>query len=306
MTLHAGERHRHRARVRWGRPGRSLRTSSSTCSSRRGTTGGGGSTARPTPVAGARRSRRSAMTLKLMTYAPDRRARRGADLRAARAGRRRAQLGLPLHLDPRRLVLGLRAARPRLHRRGRGIRRVARRPHRRERRRRVGAARRSCTASTDRPTWSRRRSTTSRATGARARCGSATAPPTSSSSTSTARPWTRSTSPTRTGSRSRTIGWTQVRNMLDWVCDNWDRPEEGIWETRGGRQPFTYGRFMCWVALDRAIRLARSHGRPASLAALDRRSATRSTSRSWRRAGTTGARRSSSTTTPTCSTRRCS
>ena len=30
-------------------------------------------------------------------------------------------------------------------------------------------------------------------------------------------------------------GWTQVRNMLDWVCDNWDRPEEGIWETRGGR-----------------------------------------------------------------------
>jgi GH15 family glucan-1,4-alpha-glucosidase len=60
-------------------------------------------------------------------------------------------------------------------------------------------------------------------------------------------------------------GWTQVRNMLDWVCDNWDQPEEGIWETRGGRQPFTYGRFMCWVALDRAIRLAQSHGRPASL-----------------------------------------
>ena len=61
-------------------------------------------------------------------------------------------------------------------------------------------------------------------------------------------------------------GWTQVRNMLDWVCDNWDQPEEGIWETRGGRQPFTYGRFMCWVALDRAIRLAQSHGRPASTA----------------------------------------
>jgi GH15 family glucan-1,4-alpha-glucosidase len=59
-------------------------------------------------------------------------------------------------------------------------------------------------------------------------------------------------------------GWTQVRNMLDWVCDNWDRPEEGIWETRGGQKKFTYGRFMCWVALDRAIRLAQSHGRPAS------------------------------------------
>jgi pentatricopeptide repeat protein len=53
--------------------------------------------------------------------------------------------------------------------------------------------------------------------------------------------------------------------MLDWVCANWDQPEEGIWETRGGRQPFTYGRFMCWVALDRAIRLAQAHGRPASV-----------------------------------------
>jgi GH15 family glucan-1,4-alpha-glucosidase len=60
-------------------------------------------------------------------------------------------------------------------------------------------------------------------------------------------------------------GWTQIRDMLDWVCDNWDQPEEGIWETRGGRQPFTYGRFMCWVALDRAIRLAQAHGRPASV-----------------------------------------
>ena len=54
--------------------------------------------------------------------------------------------------------------------------------------------------------------------------------------------------------------------MIDWVCDNWDQPEEGIWETRGGRQDFTYGRFMCWIALDRAVRLAASHGRPGALA----------------------------------------
>lgn len=54
--------------------------------------------------------------------------------------------------------------------------------------------------------------------------------------------------------------------MLDWVCDNRDRPEEGIWETRGGRQNFTYGGFMCWIALDRGIRLAQSHGRPAQVA----------------------------------------
>ena len=49
--------------------------------------------------------------------------------------------------------------------------------------------------------------------------------------------------------------------MIDWLCDNWDQPEEGIWETRGGRQPFVYGRMMCWVAIDRAIRMAQP--RPA-------------------------------------------
>ena len=49
------------------------------------------------------------------------------------------------------------------------------------------------------------------------------------------------------------------------MSENWDQPEEGIWETRGGRQDFTYGRLMCWVALDRGIRLATAHGRPAPL-----------------------------------------
>jgi len=60
-------------------------------------------------------------------------------------------------------------------------------------------------------------------------------------------------------------GWTQLTDILAWLCDNWDQPDEGVWETRGGRQNFTYGRFMSWVALDRAVRLAREHGRPADL-----------------------------------------
>jgi GH15 family glucan-1,4-alpha-glucosidase len=60
-------------------------------------------------------------------------------------------------------------------------------------------------------------------------------------------------------------GWQRVCDVLDWVTENWDQPEEGIWETRGGRQDFTYGRLMNWVALDRGIRLANSHGRPAPL-----------------------------------------
>jgi GH15 family glucan-1,4-alpha-glucosidase len=60
-------------------------------------------------------------------------------------------------------------------------------------------------------------------------------------------------------------GWLRVCELLDWLVDNWDQPEEGIWETRGGRQNFTYGRLMSWVALDRGVRLATTHGRPAPL-----------------------------------------
>jgi GH15 family glucan-1,4-alpha-glucosidase len=60
--------------------------------------------------------------------------------------------------------------------------------------------------------------------------------------------------------------WSRLADMLDWLCEHWNRPEEGIWETRGGRQDYTYGRLMSWVALDRAVRLARNRGRPAALA----------------------------------------
>jgi GH15 family glucan-1,4-alpha-glucosidase len=61
-------------------------------------------------------------------------------------------------------------------------------------------------------------------------------------------------------------GWIAITDMIDWVADNWDQPDAGIWETRGGRQDFTYGRVQSWIALDRAIRLAERHGRPANVA----------------------------------------
>jgi GH15 family glucan-1,4-alpha-glucosidase len=60
-------------------------------------------------------------------------------------------------------------------------------------------------------------------------------------------------------------GWMDLIRIIDWVCEHWDQPEEGIWETRGGRKDFTYGRFQCWVALDRMIRLAARHGRPGNV-----------------------------------------
>jgi GH15 family glucan-1,4-alpha-glucosidase len=60
-------------------------------------------------------------------------------------------------------------------------------------------------------------------------------------------------------------GWKAIADIIDWLSGHWDQPDEGIWETRGGRKDFTYGRFECWVALDRAIRLAGRRGRPANL-----------------------------------------
>jgi GH15 family glucan-1,4-alpha-glucosidase len=60
-------------------------------------------------------------------------------------------------------------------------------------------------------------------------------------------------------------GWMDLTRIIDWVCEHWDQPEEGIWETRGGRKDFTYGRFQCWVALDRMIRMAARHGRPGNV-----------------------------------------
>ena len=69
----------------------------------------------------------------------------------------------------------------------------------------------------------------------------------------------------RSGNQIGQPGWLAICRLLEWLVDNWDQPEEGIWETRGGRKDFTYGRLMCWVAFDRAIRLATVRGRPAPL-----------------------------------------
>ncbi|HKS47822.1 MAG TPA: glycoside hydrolase family 15 protein [Amycolatopsis sp.] len=59
--------------------------------------------------------------------------------------------------------------------------------------------------------------------------------------------------------------WLSIREVLDWLAEHWDQPEEGIWETRGGREAFTYGRLMSWVAFDRGLRLAAARGIPAAV-----------------------------------------
>jgi pentatricopeptide repeat protein len=57
--------------------------------------------------------------------------------------------------------------------------------------------------------------------------------------------------------------WTRLRVLIEWVCDNWQRKDEGIWEIRGGQQHFVYSRLMCWVAVDRGLRLAAKRSFPA-------------------------------------------
>jgi len=59
--------------------------------------------------------------------------------------------------------------------------------------------------------------------------------------------------------------WDDVCALVEWVCGNWDQPDEGIWETRGGRKNFLYSRLMCWVAIERAIRMATRRGLPGDL-----------------------------------------
>jgi GH15 family glucan-1,4-alpha-glucosidase len=59
--------------------------------------------------------------------------------------------------------------------------------------------------------------------------------------------------------------WRNLTNIVDWVAENWDQVDEGVWETRGGRQHFTYSRLMSWVAVERAVRIARQRGLPADI-----------------------------------------
>ncbi len=57
--------------------------------------------------------------------------------------------------------------------------------------------------------------------------------------------------------------WRWVRKLVDWVCDNWQREDASIWEVRGSHQHFTYSKLMCWVAVDRGLRLAEKRSFPA-------------------------------------------
>ena len=59
--------------------------------------------------------------------------------------------------------------------------------------------------------------------------------------------------------------WRGIVDMVAWLGGNWRRPDAGIWEGRGPMRAFLHSRVMCWVAVDRAIRLAQKRSLPAPL-----------------------------------------
>ena len=64
--------------------------------------------------------------------------------------------------------------------------------------------------------------------------------------------------------------WLTLQRLVDWVADNWRRPDSGIWEVRAGLQHYVFSKVMCWVALDRGIRIARRFGLAADLTRMGR------------------------------------
>jgi alpha,alpha-trehalase len=54
--------------------------------------------------------------------------------------------------------------------------------------------------------------------------------------------------------------WSVLRELVDRAAEHWGQTGNGIWEVRGGPQPFLYGKLMCWAALDSGLRLAEHFG----------------------------------------------
>ncbi len=56
--------------------------------------------------------------------------------------------------------------------------------------------------------------------------------------------------------------WKKVFHQIDWIAKHWREKSFGIWEIRSVQKDFLYTRVMCWVALDRAIKLATKRSFP--------------------------------------------
>ena len=64
--------------------------------------------------------------------------------------------------------------------------------------------------------------------------------------------------------------WADITDVVNWVVENWDRPDAGMWEVRDEPMPYTTSRLMCWVAIERTIRIARARGLPGDIVSWSR------------------------------------
>jgi GH15 family glucan-1,4-alpha-glucosidase len=49
---------------------------------------------------------------------------------------------------------------------------------------------------------------------------------------------------------------TVARQVIRWLAEHWQDPDDGVWEVRGGRKQFVHSKVMAWVAVDRVLRFA--------------------------------------------------
>jgi GH15 family glucan-1,4-alpha-glucosidase len=70
---------------------------------------------------------------------------------------------------------------------------------------------------------------------------------------------------TRFGKKIDPKNWELIRGIVDYVCQEWNTKDSGIWEIRGGPRHYVYSKVMCWVTIDRGIRLATEQGFSAPL-----------------------------------------
>ncbi|MCF6379136.1 glycoside hydrolase family 15 protein [Nocardioides KLBMP 9356] len=62
--------------------------------------------------------------------------------------------------------------------------------------------------------------------------------------------------------------WSDLRRIVSWLMDNWERPDAGMWEIRSGPRTHTTSLVMSWVAVERMMRVARRRGLPGDLTEL--------------------------------------